>query len=387
MSDIFFEQLNYDLKQVAVGLPQLIVDQQALEQNIQYVKVKLLQAQHLQPRLVVKSLACLNLLKLLSEQLHTQRFMLFHLPQLHSILENFIAADVLFGKPMPVSAVSNFYQQYPEWAAVKIQWLVDTEQRILQYLAVAQQFSLQLQINLEIDVGLHRGGIQSEQELIRILNLIQNHPQYLSLSGLMGYDAHVTKIPKFIKKPAIAYRESQAIYLNYKELIRQRFPHLYRDDLCFNGGGSPSFHLHVQQSICNDLSFGSMLLKPSDFDLASLAVLQTVLWIATPVLKVLPYTQLPGMPVLNKLPHSSKALFVYGGYWMANYVYPQGSHPHRLYGRSANQELVNVPKNAKISVDDYVFLRPTQSEAIIPQFSKLYCYKDRAFEAWETFRE
>ena len=197
----------------------------------------------------------------------------------------------------------------------------------------------------------------------------------------------MTKLPSVIKKIDVAYRESQDIYQNYKNIIQQQFPHLWRANLCFNGGGSPTFYLHVEQSVCNDLSFGSMLLKPSDFDSDGLSVLQAALWISTPVLKVLPFTQLPGLAVLDKLPHSSKALFVYGGYWMAHYVYPRGIHPHALYGRSTNQEMVNVPKNTEIAVDDFVFLRPTQSEAIIPQFHKLYCYKNRDFEAWETLRE
>jgi len=58
-----------------------------------------------------------------------------------------------------------------------------------------------------------------------------------------------------------------------------------------------------------------------------------------------------------------------------------------LYGRSSNQELVNVPKDCDIQVDDFVFLRPTQSEAIIPQFSKLKLYRKHAFETWQTFSE
>ncbi len=28
------------------------------------------------------------------------------------------------------------------------------------------------------------------------------------------------------------------------------------------------------------------------------------------------------------LPQSNQAVFVYGGYWMADYVYPESSHPH-----------------------------------------------------------
>lgn len=143
---------------------------------------------------------------------------------------------------------------------------------------------------------------------------------------------------------------------------------------------------HCQQSVCNDLAFGSMLLKPSDFDLENLSVLKCALWIATPVLKVLPYSQLPGLEVLNHLPHKYKALFVYGGYWRADYIYPEKSWPHILYGRSSNQEMLQVSKQYEIAVDDYVFLRPQQSEALIPQFAHLYAYAQGKFEVWDTFR-
>ena len=387
MLDYFFKQLNLDLKKQGIATPQLILDEAALKQNIQYVQMKLAHAQHLKPRLVVKSLACLDLLKLLSEQINTQRFMVFHQPHIIAILENFAEADILLGKPMPAQAVHHFYQQHSGWSEARIQWLVDTTQRLEQYLQIAQDYSICLHVNIEIDVGLHRGGVQSGQQLTEILKLIQQYPQYLKLSGLMGYDAHVTKIPALIKKPELAYQQSQHIYSEYQKLIQKQFPTLWNDDLCFNGGGSPTFSFHTTESVCNDLSFGSMLLKPSDFDSDFLRALQPALWIAAPVLKVLPYTQLPSMSVLDKLPHKSKALFIYGGYWLANYVYPKQCHPHILYGRSSNQELVNVPKDCEIQVDDFVFLRPTQSEAIIPQFSVLKRYKQHAFEAWETFRE
>lgn len=93
------------------------------------------------------------------------------------------------------------------------------------------------------------------------------------------------------------------------------------------------------------------------------------------------------MSLLDKLPNKSKALFIYGGYWLAKYVYPKGIHLNFLYGRSTNQELVNVPKDCEIQVDDFVFLRPIQSEAIIPQFPELKVYSKHHFETWQTFRE
>ncbi|WPO68197.1 alanine racemase [Acinetobacter haemolyticus] len=387
MLDHYFKQLNLDLKKQGIATPQLIVDEAALKQNIQHVQIRLAHAQHLKARLVVKSLASLDLLKLLSEQIDTQRFMVFHQPHIISILENFADADILLGKPMPAQVVHQFFEQYMEWSTAKIQWLIDTKVRLQQYLEIAKKYSICLDINIEIDVGLHRGGVQTTQQFTEILALIQQYPQYLKLSGLMGYDAHVTKVPAIIKKPELAYQSSQQTYANYQKLIQKQFPTLWHDELCFNGGGSPTFSFHTTESVCNDLSFGSMLLKPSDFDHDFLQALQPALWIAAPVLKVLPFTQLPSMAVLDKLPHKCKALFIYGGYWMANYVYPDQAHTHVLYGRSSNQELINVPKNCDTQVDDFVFLRPTQSEAIIPQFSNLMLYKQNRFESWQTFRE
>ena len=80
MLDHYFKQLNLDLKKQGIATPQLIVDAAALKQNIQHVQLRLSHAPHLKARLVVKSLASLDLLKLLSEQLNTQRFMVFHQP-------------------------------------------------------------------------------------------------------------------------------------------------------------------------------------------------------------------------------------------------------------------------------------------------------------------
>jgi len=340
----------------------------------------------LNPRLVVKSLASLPLLKLASEKLNTQRFMLFHLPHIANISAAFPQADILFGKPMPIHAVEQFYQavhdQQPD-----IQWLMDDLGRLQQYLQLAQWFNIRLHVNIEIDVGLHRGGVQNPQQFRALLKLIQQHSAHLKFTGLMGYDAHVAKLPKFLKSAEKSYQQSQKSYQQYQDIIRQQFPGLWHEHLCFNGGGSPTFMQHCEYSVCNDLAFGSLLLKPGDFDLASLAELQCALWIATPVLKILRHSQLPGLELLNRFPHKYKALFVYGGYWQADYIYPEKSKLHSLYGRSSNQEMLLVPKSCEIDRDDYVFLRPTQSEAIIPQFAQLYAYAEGKFEAWESFRE
>ena len=389
MQSNYFQQLTQELKRQGTGTPQLILDLKTYQRNLDYVQSKL--PAKLKPRLVVKSLASIQLLKLASEKLNTQRFMVFHLPHRAEMIGTFPQADILLGKPMPIQAVKSFYQTLsdPNKASdqASIQWLIEEVERLKQYLQLAQSLNICLNVNIEIDVGLHRGGVQTQQQFIALMKLIQHNAAYLKLSGLMGYDAHVAKLPKILKSPEKSYQQSQQIYQQYKTMIQQQFPNLWHEGLCFNGGGSPTFMQHCQQSVCNDMAFGSMLLKPTDFDLENLSALSCALWIAAPILKVLPYSQIPGLELLNHLPHQYKAVFIYGGYWRADYIYPEKSRPHVLYGRSSNQEMLQVPIQCDIHVDDYVFIRPTQSEAIIPQFAQLYAYTEGKFLQWQTFRE
>ena len=297
MQSNYFQQLTQELKRQGTVTPQLILDLKTYQRNLDYVQSKL--PAKLKPRLVVKSLASIQLLKLASEKLNTQRFMVFHLPHLLEIIGTFQQADILLGKPMPIQAVKHFYQTLSDQNKandqVIIQWLIDDVERLKQYLQLAQSLNTCLNVNIEIDVGLHRGGVQTQQQFLALLKLIQQHATHLKLTGLMGYDAHVAKLPKILKSAEKSYQQSQQWYQHYIDIIRQQFPNLWHENLCFNGGGSPTFMQHCQHSVCNDLAFGSLLLKPGDFDLANLAELQCALWIATPVLKVLCYSQLPGL--------------------------------------------------------------------------------------------
>jgi D-serine deaminase-like pyridoxal phosphate-dependent protein len=384
----YFNALNRALQQASFALPTLIIDQARLDANL--AQVKQLLPKTTRPRLVVKSLGALPLLHYLADALHCNNFMVFHQPHLALILDSFADADILLGKPMPVQAVRQFYTEHPTHASAPIQWLTDSLPRLQQYLAYAQSANLRLAINIEIDVGLHRGGIQTLSQFKALLALIAQHPQHLQLRGLMGYDAHVGKLPAIIQSVADSYAQSQQTYQSYIDTLQHDFASLYHAGLCFNGSGSPTFSLHAEHTVCNDLSFGSMLLKPTDFNLPTLSRFQPALWIATPVLKKMPATHLPGLPPLDKVPFRAQALFVYGGKWMADYVYPTGAAPNPLYGRSTNQEMVNVPRGAKIEVDDFVFLCPHQSEAVINQFAQVWLYSSDAvapdFRPWPTFQ-
>jgi len=140
-------------------------------------------------------------------------------------VERFPDADILLGKPLPVAAAAQFYRDYqaPFNPAKQLHWLIDTPERLKQYLNLAQQQQLSLQVCIELDVGLHRGGVDNDTALFEMLSCIRQHPQQLSFSGFMGYDAHVAKLPRIFGTPDQILAKSLAIYQQRVLLTKQHF--------------------------------------------------------------------------------------------------------------------------------------------------------------------
>lgn len=121
--------------------------------------------------------------------------------------------------------------------------------------SLARGLERTLNVNIEIDVGLHRGGVEDAAVLDSMLRMINAEPR-LRFTGFMGYDAHCT----------------------------------------LNTAGSLTLHLHEVSGPANELSVGSAAVKPSHFDLPALAGLAPAAFIATPVLKSMPRFRLPVGP-------------------------------------------------------------------------------------------
>ncbi len=402
--EVYFQHLNQQLRDCAAGIPQLLLDLDRLDHNLECVQRRL---QGKSVRLVVKSLPSEALLRYASERLGSQRFMVFHRPFLNRMVKAFPQADILMGKPLPCSSMHRFYQQRDKDCRFEpqrqLQWLIDSKLRLQQYLAFAQQQQLKLRINIEIDVGMRRGGLQKPAQLRDLLRVIRAHPQHLQFSGLMGYDAHVVKAPRLLSSVSAAFNKSQNCYRHFIDVIDTEVGlESLEQPLTFNGAGSPTYALHGRESntgvatALNDLSLGSCLLQPSDFDLPSLADHRPALFIATPVLKRLTKVEIPFLDVLApKLQARLQALsgrarhglFIYGGRWMAKPHYPSAMKESRLYGLSSNQQLMTLPATAETQVDDYVFFRPTQSEALLLNFSELQCFRQGQWQqSWPIFQ-
>lgn len=379
----YFKALNDALKKDGPYRPALLIDLDKLDRNIQALR-KIIPS-HIAYRIVAKSLPSPQLLSYIVERTGTQRLMVFHEAFLKQTAIDFPGSDVLLGKPMPVKAAAAFYREFAPVSSAgatafdpqrQLQWLIDTEERLAQYQQLAAALGTRMRINIELDVGLHRGGLGTPEQLKPLLDRISADPQHLEWAGFMGYDPHVVKLPRMIKSPQKAYAQSQAIYRGFIEWAKTQYPNIDVTALCLNGAGSPSMALHREGSVINDLSAGSCLVKPTDFDIPTLEDFEPAAYIATPVLKKLSGIELPGMESFKGLapqwnPNWQQTYFMYGGKWSARFESPVGLRGNGLYGTSSNQEIVNGSRLTQLDVDDHIFLRPTQSEAVFLEFGDI----------------
>ncbi|MEH6516197.1 MAG: DSD1 family PLP-dependent enzyme [Halioglobus sp.] len=386
----YFKGLGQALDSAAQAKPTLVIDYQALQDNIATL------LGHTQNRfayrIVAKSLPSLPLLQTVMQASGSNRLMLFHQPFINQVAAKLPTADVLLGKPMPVTAARNFYRQFkggefqPER---QLKWLLDTPQRARQYDALARELSSAMPVVIELDIGLHRGGVSTDEELLTMLDVISASP-FLQFRGFMGYEPHVTKAPGNAEN----YRDkAMAEYRHYVDLARTTLADAWPDDVLLNAGGSPTYQMYNEGDYpFNELAAGSCLVMATDFDLPSLADHRPASYIATPVLKSLDTLRIPGVDV-GKLqtmwdPNRAQTFFTYGGYWKARPESPAGLKYNGLMGRSTNQEMLNGSKSIDLRADDWVFLRPTQSEFVFLQFGDIAIYRDgKITEYWPVLGE
>jgi D-serine deaminase-like pyridoxal phosphate-dependent protein len=387
----YFQQLSSALDDAGLSGPSLVVDRSRLLQNVRTLTRHIDGRFHY--RIVAKSLPSLPLLDTVMRASGSNRLMLFHQPFINQVAARYPDTDILLGKPMPVAAARNFYGQFRGGGfepARQLRWLLDTPQRAQQYHELATALGQDMQACIELDVGLHRGGVRSDQQLLAMLDVIESSPR-LRFCGFMGYEPHIVKVPF---GDAATHRDrAMEVYRHYIELARRRLGDGWPRDAVLNAAGSPTYQLYDRGDYpFNELAAGSGLVKPTDFDLPTLADHVPACYIATPVLKSLDTLEIPGIDlgIIQSLwdPNRARTFFTYGGYWKALPESPAGLRNNSLFGRSTNQEMLNGSRSISLQPDDWVFLRPTQSEFVFLQFGDIAVYDNAAISArWPVFSE
>lgn len=381
MTATYFQQVTQALNDEGIGHPTLVIDKQRLDKNIQFLNRQLDGNKAF--RLVAKSLPSVGLIQYILNKTKTNRLMSFHIPFAIHLIESIPDADILMGKPMPINAVQYFYNWHKQSQSSfnpvnQMQWLVDSVERLQDYQAFAHSTDQALKINLEINIGLNRGGFECSDDFLKALNIIHSDP-LLKMGGLMGYEAHISKIPKFMGGIGKALNISNKRYEAFVSLTENVFGSEALQTMCLNTGGSSTYPLYRNNQIVNEIATASALVKPTDFDVITLEHHMPATFIAAPILKDIKKPQLPMASGLSKLLQSiglmpKRGLFIYGGNWLAKPCYPTPAKRSNILGASSNQEMYEVDKSFPIKREDFMFFRPTQSESIFLQFGNIAVY-------------
>lgn len=382
--DAYFHRLQDAVRAAGIDQPVMVIDRARLGANIAAL-ARAAQGARLPLRIAVKSLPSPDLLRAVAQGLASDRFMVFNGAMLASLLDLFPGADILTGKPFPAGLVAGLYHELGAERLARVQWLVDTPQRIAQYAEIARATGARMKLSFEIDVGLHRGGFVGADELAQALGAARQAGVF-TIAGLMGYDAHVAKMGD----PEAAYREAQVRYGAARRTL-ESVTGQAASGFTLNSAGSLTVMRHTRGTLANEVSVGSAFVKPADFDVPDNGGLIPAAFIATPVIKAGHALEVPGHEYLDAPlrfldPNSAQAVYIFGGHWLADPVSPPGLEYNALIGRSSNQELLTGSRKVLLAPDDRVFLRPRQSEAVLLQFGDLALYEGGRITArWPTF--
>jgi D-serine deaminase-like pyridoxal phosphate-dependent protein len=401
--DPYFANLNQALKAARVGTGRILIDLDRLEHNLGVLRGHIPSASHY--RIVVKSIPCADLLRTIRERIGTDKFMVVHRPFLKVILENFPAGiDILLGKALPLFALAEFFQEIPaglrERAQSEIQWLVDIPELLQEYLEFAAQHGLKLRISLEIDIGLHRGGIADDETLDQMLALIVANPERLLFSGFMGYEGHVAHAPALFtsaRKAALAeFADNMAAYRSFIDYGKEKYPAVFSADLTFNSGGSGTYSLFADYPFITDIGIGGAVLRPASYPAHFLHDLQPAEFIVAPVIKksagcVIPFVEsLAGLLELWD-PNNRVSVGIYGGGWAGRLVAPAGIQPQILTNDPPNQNLfpnqstLSGSTSLQVEIGDYVFYHPYQSDAMFQFEDILLLRGGQVAGCWPVF--
>ena len=389
--DSYFLSVQKALIDAGIATPTLVIDRSRLDQNIDTLMSHL--PEGMGYRIVAKSLPSLELIKHIAARTGTDRLMTFNQPMLTQLSVEMPNANQLLGKPLPVRAAQTYFETFPNAdvsPSDSIQWLIDTPERLEQYAALAEKVGNSLAINIEIDVGLHRGGFTPGTQLRLAMERIRSSNR-LNFAGLMGYEPHLPALPEALGWRERAKAGAWNTYRDALNLAAETFSEDVMNRLTRNAAGSPTYRYYQDTSIANEISAGSCLVKPTHFDSELLEPHLPASFIATPVIKSLDRTQLPGLEFAEGAtrawdPNAQKTVFIYGGNWLADPVDPPGLAYNKTFGRSSNQEMLNGGKELEIAADDFVFFRPHQSEAVFLQFGDIAVYEQGAIvDRWPVF--
>jgi D-serine deaminase-like pyridoxal phosphate-dependent protein len=406
-----FIEWNEALRANAGGRESALVDLDAVDHNLKLVGQTL--GSSIALRLVAKSLPSIQLLEYMMVTACTNRIMAFSEGMVRDLLCRFGSdVDILLGRPEAVDAAARTFDTLDARSsggvnpAAGVRWLVDTADRMQQYADLATERGAEINIAVEIDVGLRRGGARDNDELLAMLAVIGESP-LLRFTGFMGYDGHVPFTPQGAD-PTRELRSVQQRYTDFVSAGRSAYPSMFQGPLVYNSGGSRTYHYYTDEldTPVNEVAMGSAFFYPRDFSNIPDEDLRRATFLATPVLKRIDPAEAPFAPgFLPRLaegnPDYEVQFIVVAGGFPGDQLYPEGLVVNPVTSSAAGEDdsqgggVVNLLSNqaewlgaraVPLGVGDFIFYHPWEGDGV-RWLSRLDVFRGgELVDQWATFQ-
>jgi D-serine deaminase-like pyridoxal phosphate-dependent protein len=357
----------------------LILDLAALDRNTKVV-TSFAREQGWAIRPALKSFRSPQLTAYLLRRLPEPRGLVFNLYEVDPIVAAAPAGvDLMGGYPPTVGELRGFLSRRGPRRRHRIRILVDSVPLLEELARLARRTPrrLPLDVALELDVGMGRGGMNEPGELAAAIDILRRERSRLRLGAVLGYDGHATL------RGDASYREAVATQAMdfYRRHLDELASFVDPQTLIRNGPASSNYRNWVGGP-ANEISPGSAFLfagylnggYDTDGLFPALAMAGAVRRITS---------DHPSLPLTGASPPnaSEQEIIVQGVGGAGEVVWPQGT---RGDDASGGGDALVVPKGA-VALGDYVIYRPTQTEVGVQQFDAMVAVRDgRARRTWKV---
>lgn len=389
-------------RDIGEGEPLTVVDLVPLENNIETVLAAAEERGfHVRPSL--KSFQCPELCAYVLERLPEPRGMVFHMGEIEELLPVLPnEPDLMLGYVPTVGELERYFASTGEDEPPhRLRIMLDHPDliRTCGELAANGNRSLPVEVALEFDSRMQRGGLRNTDELDEALSVLREYEDVLELTALMCYDGHATIESNDVFRTAIA-REAQRRYRRFVEHIDREAADLVDvDELVRNGPGSSNYQNWEPEDVLTEVSPGTAFtyhgyLTESGFDNDGL---EPTLYHAAPVMRI--PAKGPRLPFLDRGAALTEVGFgdmeevlLKGGGWpsnegdLAELAWPEGATDNPIAGSRGNNASFIMAPTGELELGDYVLLRPQHSGDGIDYFSTIHAVRDGEHVGeWETY--
>jgi D-serine deaminase-like pyridoxal phosphate-dependent protein len=364
------------------GSPRLFLDLAALDQNAK-VLVDFARAHGWAVRPALKSFRSPQLVAYVLQRLPEPRGLVFSLDEVDELVKRTPpGTDLMLGYPPTVGELAGFLERPRPRGQRRhtLRLLVDSVPLMeeLGRLARSTRRRVPLDVALEFDVGLGKGGIGSRDELRGCVDVLRASAGRLRLGAVLGYDGHATLNGNAAYRKLVA-TQAQAAYREHLAHLRELAGGLYDPASLIRNGPASSNYRNWPGGPANEISPGSAFLFAAylnDFDNVGLAPALTA---AGAVRRIT--SDHPSVPALGTtLPGSREMeVVVQAVAETSELVWPPGAREDELSGGG---DALVVPKGS-VALGDYVLYRAVQAEVVIQRFAALTALREgRVLRRW-----